>query len=111
MKKLLLFLIISIVLLSGCKTSNEENMYVDTPKKGYALIVLSDETNIPTGEFSLVSYKSGTWEWDDTFAKFKDSLDNIYIVKIYYNDLDYKISINNETIVDTMSLKEINFDE
>lgn len=99
-----------IILLSGCKINNEDNVYYDNPQMSYALIVLSNNTGLSTNEFSFVSDKSARWEWDDGFVKFKDSNDNIYIVKIYYNDVDYRISINSEVLIDTALSKEDDFE-
>lgn len=97
-----LLLVTVLTMLSGCKVNDEDNVYYDNGQLAYALIVLSQETNFPTSKFTFVSEKNAFWEWEDGFVKFKDSDNNTYIVKVYYNDVDYKISVNGEVLVDTM---------
>lgn len=107
MRKTILLLIMSTLLLSGCgKMADEKNVYYDDPMMSYALIVLSKETNMPTSEFTLQSSKVGIWEWEDAYYKFVDFERKEYIVKIYENDLDYTVKVDGESIIDTSSLMD-----
>ena len=101
----------SIVLLSGCKIADESNVYYDNPELAYALIKLSSETEIPTNEFTFIAQKDAFWEWEDGYVKFEDEDKNQYLVKVYYNDADYRISVNGEILIDTTLNKEDGFDD
>lgn len=111
MKKIICLIILSIFILSGCSTKvgDEYNVYTDEPMRSYALIVLSKETNISTGDFKFISEKKANWEWDDYFYKFEDSENNEYVVKVYHNDLDYKVMRDEEVIIDTIEDTEREF--